>query len=60
MAIYQSMQRVRFSSEDGYKKFLVLFADVRRHLKPLPGFASDMVGPSGRSDLVQRSKLLDQ
>jgi heme-degrading monooxygenase HmoA len=38
MAIYQSMQRVRFSSADGYKKFLVLFADVRRHLKPLPGF----------------------
>ena len=38
MAIYQSMQRVRFSSADGYKKFQVLFADVRRHLKPLPGF----------------------
>lgn len=38
MAIYQSMQRVRFSSADGYKKFQMLFADVRRHLKPLPGF----------------------
>src|SRR6516165_6214442 len=38
MAIYQSMQRVRFSSADGYRKFQVLFADVRRHLKPLPGF----------------------
>jgi hypothetical protein len=38
MAIYQSMQRVRFSSADGYNKFQVLFADVRRHLKPLPGF----------------------
>ena len=37
MAIYESMQRVRFSSADGYKKFQVLFADVRRHLKPLPG-----------------------
>jgi len=61
MAIYQSMQRVRFSSADGYKKFQMLFADVRRHLKPLPGLpASDMVGPSGRSDLVQRSELLDQ
>jgi heme-degrading monooxygenase HmoA len=38
MAIYQSMQRVRFSSADGYKKFQTLFADTRRHLKPLPGF----------------------
>jgi heme-degrading monooxygenase HmoA len=38
MAIYQSMQRVRFSSADGYKQFQTLFADVRRHLKPLPGF----------------------
>jgi len=38
MAIYQSMQRVRFSSADGYKKFQMLFADVRRHLKLLPGF----------------------
>ena len=38
MAIYQSMQRVRFSSPDGYEKFKVLFADTRNHLKPLPGF----------------------
>lgn len=38
MAIYQSMQRVRFSSADGYAKFQVLFADVRHHLKTLPGF----------------------
>lgn len=38
MSIYLSMQRVRFSSPDGYEKFKVLFADVRNHLKPLPGF----------------------
>jgi heme-degrading monooxygenase HmoA len=38
MAIYLSMQRVRFSSADGYEKFKVLFADVRNHLKQLPGF----------------------
>src|SRR5690606_27971381 len=38
MAIYQSMQRVRFSSPDGYEKFKVVFADVRRHLETLPGF----------------------
>jgi heme-degrading monooxygenase HmoA len=38
MAIYQSMQRVRFSSPDGYLKFKMLFADVRNHLKKLPGF----------------------
>ena len=38
MAIYLSMQRVRFSSADGYEKFKTLFADVRNHLKPLPGF----------------------
>ena len=38
MAIYLSMQRVRFSSPDGYEKFKVLFADTRNHLKPLPGF----------------------
>jgi len=36
--VYQSMQRVRFSSPDGYEKFKVLFADVRHHLKTLPGF----------------------
>ena len=34
MAIYLSMQRVRFSSPDGYEKFKVLFADTRNHLKP--------------------------
>jgi len=38
MAIYQSMQRVRFSSPDGYEKFKVVFADVRNHLKLMPGF----------------------
>jgi heme-degrading monooxygenase HmoA len=32
------MQRVRFSSEDGYKKFQMVFADVRHKLKKLPGF----------------------
>ncbi len=38
MAIYLSMQRVRFSSPDGYEKFKLLFAEVRNHLKDLPGF----------------------
>ena len=38
MAIYLSMQRVRFSSPDGYQKFQLLFSRVRRHLKELPGF----------------------
>lgn len=38
MAIYQSMQRVRFSSPDNYAKFQLVFQDVRRHLKELPGF----------------------
>jgi heme-degrading monooxygenase HmoA len=38
MSIYLSMQRVRFSSPDGYEKFKVIFADVRHHLKPLSGF----------------------
>lgn len=38
MSVYLSMQRVRFSSPDGYEKFKVLFADTRNHLKPLPGF----------------------
>ena len=38
MAIYQSMQRVRFSSADDYQKFQIVFADVRHHLKHLPGF----------------------
>jgi heme-degrading monooxygenase HmoA len=38
MAIYQSMQRVRFSSPDGYEKFKLLFGEVRNQLKTLPGF----------------------
>jgi heme-degrading monooxygenase HmoA len=38
MAIYLSMQRVRFSSADGYEKFKMVFADVRNHLKKHPGF----------------------
>jgi len=38
MAIYLSMQRVRFSSDDGYEKFKMVFSDVRNHLKTLPGF----------------------
>jgi heme-degrading monooxygenase HmoA len=38
MSIYQSMQRVRFSSLDNYEKFKVVFADVRHHLMTLPGF----------------------
>jgi heme-degrading monooxygenase HmoA len=38
MAIYQSMQRVRFSSPDGYAKFKLVFGEVRTQLKKLPGF----------------------
>lgn len=38
MAIYQSMQRVRFASPDSYEKFKLVFADVRHHLMDLPGF----------------------
>ncbi len=38
MAIYLSMQRVRFSSPDAYDKFKVVFADTRNHLMQLPGF----------------------
>ncbi len=38
MAIYLSMQRARFSSAAGYEKFKNIFADVRHHLKTLPGF----------------------
>jgi heme-degrading monooxygenase HmoA len=38
MAIYQSMQRVRFKSPDDYQKFLVTFAESRHHLMKLPGF----------------------
>jgi heme-degrading monooxygenase HmoA len=38
MAIYLSMQRVRFSSPDGYEKFKLVFSDVKNHLKKHPGF----------------------
>ena len=38
MAIYLSMQRVRFSSADGYAKFRTVFSDVHNHLTKLPGF----------------------
>jgi len=38
MAIYLSMQRARFSSAAGYQKFKNIFADVRHHLKTMPGF----------------------
>jgi heme-degrading monooxygenase HmoA len=38
MAIYLSMQMVRFSSTDGYENFKTVFSDVRNHLKTLPGF----------------------
>lgn len=38
MSIYLSMQRVRFSSPDGYEKFKLLFADTRNHLMKLRGF----------------------
>jgi heme-degrading monooxygenase HmoA len=38
MAIYLSMQRVRFASPDSYEKFKMIFGDVRLHLKSLPGF----------------------
>jgi len=38
VAIYLSMQRVRFSSPDAYEKFKVVFADTRHHLMELPGF----------------------
>jgi heme-degrading monooxygenase HmoA len=38
MAIYQSMQRVRFSSPDDYLKFKLVFGEVRHQLKKLPGF----------------------
>jgi heme-degrading monooxygenase HmoA len=38
MSIYLSMQRVRFSSQDGYEKFKMIFADTRNHLMKLPGF----------------------
>jgi heme-degrading monooxygenase HmoA len=38
MGIYLSMQRVRFSSPDGYEKFKLLFGETRNQLKTLPGF----------------------
>lgn len=38
MAVYLSMQRVRFSSPDAYEKFKVVFGDVRKHLITKPGF----------------------
>ena len=61
MAIYQSMQRVRFSSPDGYEKFKLLFGEVRNQLKTLAGVpAPDVVGPSPGSQLVQRDQPVDQ
>ena len=38
MAIYQSMQRVRFRTAGDYEQFKLVFAGVRHHLKTLPGF----------------------
>ncbi len=38
MAIYLSMQRVRFSSPDAYAKFQTVFSDTRNHLMDKPGF----------------------
>ena len=38
MAIYQSMQRVRFRTASDYEQFKLVFAGVRHHLKSLPGF----------------------
>jgi heme-degrading monooxygenase HmoA len=38
MAIYLSMQRVRFSSIDAHDKFRTVFNDVRHHLMTKPGF----------------------
>jgi len=53
MAIYQSMQRVRFSSTDDYEKFKIAFGDVRHHLKSLPGFLHlHLVDPSPGSDMA--------
>ena len=61
MPIYQSMQRVRFSSPDGYEKFKLLFGEVRNQLKTLPGFLhlTWWVHPQG-SLLVQRNQPVDQ
>ena len=45
MAIYLSMQRVRFSSPDAYDKFRTVFSNVRHHLMSKPGFhPPDVVG----------------
>lgn len=38
MAIYQSMQRVRFRTMGDYEQFKLIFAGVRQELKKLPGF----------------------
>jgi heme-degrading monooxygenase HmoA len=38
VAIYLSMQRVRFSSPDAYDKFRTVFSNVRHHLMSKPGF----------------------
>lgn len=38
MSVYLSMQRVRFSSPDGYEKFKAVFSNVRHQLKNVPGF----------------------
>jgi hypothetical protein len=58
MAIYQSMQRVRFSSPDGYEVAIWGGAqsveDVTRVLAP------HLVGPSERSLLVQRDQPVDE
>ena len=61
MAIYQSMQRVRFSSPDGYEKFKLLFGETRNQLKTLPGFLhlTWWVHPKDPL-LVQRGQFLDR
>ena len=38
MAVYLSMQRVRFSSPDAHDKFRTVFNEVRHHLMTKPGF----------------------
>lgn len=38
MAVYLSMQRVRFSSPDAHDKFRIVFNEVRHHLMTKPGF----------------------
>jgi len=58
MAIYQSMQRVRFSSTDDYEKFKIVFGDVRHHLKTLP--PPHLVDASPGPDLAQRGQFLDE